>query len=42
MRKLMHLVRLYCNEQYRKEYELKVKFMRIMKANKSIMADYKG
>lgn len=42
MRNLIHLVKMATNEKYRKEYELKVKFMRIMKANKSIMADYKG
>lgn len=41
MRKLIHLIRMASNEQYRKDYELKIKFMRIVVANKSIMAGLK-
>lgn len=41
MRKLVHLVRMACNEQYRRDYKLKIKFMRILAANKSIMEGLK-
>ena len=41
MRKLVHLVKMATNDQYRKNYELKLKFMRIIAANKSIMAGIK-
>ena len=41
MPKLIHLVKMATNEQYRKNYELKVKFMRIVAVNKSIIAGLK-
>lgn len=34
---LLHLVRMYISESYRKEYERRARFARIMAANKSIM-----
>jgi len=41
MPKLIHLVKMATNEQYRKDYELKIKFMRIIAVNRSIMAGLK-
>lgn len=35
--KLVHLIRMYCNEEYRKDQERRARFARIMAANKSIM-----
>lgn len=36
--KLIHLIRMCCNEEYRQEQERRARFARIMAANKSIMA----
>jgi hypothetical protein len=41
MRKLVHLVKMATDEQYRKNYDLKLKFMRIMAVNRAIVAGIK-
>ena len=41
MRKLIHLVKMATDEQYRKDYELKIRFLRIVAVNKSIVAGLK-
>jgi hypothetical protein len=35
--KIIHLIRMYTNETYRREHERRARFARIMAANKSIV-----